>query len=309
MEILSHTCRKELAGARCGEVVECASDLLWMDIMIDRNASGYVSKGIMFNESVAVKAYNEGWVKAYKSDASVMAKLNHPGIVPLVGVISHPDDGRSCLIMELMSGDLEFLINSRPRFSLHVSVDIILQIAEAMQHIHNAGLVHRKLYPHNNLFKVMEDKQLSSAGFVVVKVADFGAATESKEGELSKNLGRAGPTVYMPPKTYFPNLETVRMRNSNVVDVYSFGIVCYEILSGRRPYDDWASSLEDLKMRVRNGERPILPATCPPILDSLTKRCWASDPNSRPDFEKICLELRHIKTMVITGSSSSINFQ
>ena len=108
MEILSHTCRKELAGARCGEVVECASDLLWMDIMIDRNASGYVSKGIMFNESVAVKAYNEGWVKAYKSDASVMAKLNHPGIVPLVGVTSHPDDGRSCLIMELMSGDLEF---------------------------------------------------------------------------------------------------------------------------------------------------------------------------------------------------------
>jgi serine/threonine protein kinase len=211
--------------------------------------------------------------------------------------------------MELMSGDLGDLINSRPRFSLHVSVDIILQIAEAMHHIHNAGLVHRNLYPHNILFKVVEDKHLSSAGFVVVKVADFGAATESKEGELSENLGRVGPTVYMPPETYSSYLKTVRMRNSNVVDVYSFGIVCYEILSGRRPYDDWASSIKDMKMRVCNGERPILPATCPPILASLTKRCWASDPNSRPDFEKICLELRHIKTMVITGSLSSINFQ
>ena len=238
-----------------------------------------------------------------------MAKLNHPGVVPLVGVTLHPDIG-PCLIMELMSGDLNDLIYNRRRFSLHVSVDIMLQIGEAMQHIHNAGFVHRDLNPRTILFKVVEDEQLSRAGFVVVKVADFGFTTESKEGELSENLEDVGTSRYMAPEVHVPgiNIVTVRMRNSNVVDVYSFGIVCYEILSGKQPFEEYITRQHMMK-RVRDGERPKLPVTCPPILASLIKRCWASDPNSRPDFERICLELRHIKTMLITGRPSSINFQ
>ena len=143
----------------------------------------------MFNESVAIKVFDRGreeeatynpeckiWAK---SEASVMAKLNHPGIVPLVGVCSHPNYA-PCLIMELMSGDLSGLIRQRRHFSLHVSVDIILQIAEAMQHVHNAGLVHGDLNPTNILFKVVEDEHLSSAGFIVVKVADFGRQPKTR---------------------------------------------------------------------------------------------------------------------------------
>jgi tRNA A-37 threonylcarbamoyl transferase component Bud32 len=286
--------------ARGGEVVECAPNPLLMDT-IGEGFSAMVYKAIMFNESVAIKVldmHSRG--TGDNLEASIMAKLNHPGIVPMVGVTSHPDDGRPCLIMELMSGDLDHLIVSRPRFSLHVSVDIMLQIAEAMQHIHNAGLVHRDLKPNNILFKVVEDEQLSSAGFLVVKVADFGTATQSKEGELSKNLEYVGTTLYMAPEVLMARekIESVRMRNSNVVDVYSFGIVCYQILFGKLPFENRAPI--EIHRRVRAGERPRLPDDCPPILASLIKRCWASEPNSRPDFERIWLELRDIKTKVIT---------
>jgi hypothetical protein len=300
------------ADARGGEVVECLPYLSSRQrIIIAKGSSAYVFKEIMFNESVAIKV--EGTLQrnkliSPKSEASVMAKLNHPGIVPLVGVGSLPDDGCPCLIMELMSGDLRELIFNRFRFSLHVSVDILFQIAVAMQHIHNAGLVHRHLMPTTILFKVVEDEQLSSAGFVVVKVAGFGCATESKEGELSENLEQVGTIRYMAPEVLMAKekIESVRMRNSNVVDVYSFGLVCYEILFGKHVYYEYKG--QQSEKQVRAGVRPILPATCPPMLASLIKRCWASDPNSRPDFQRICWELRHIKTMVITGRPYPVNF-
>jgi serine/threonine protein kinase len=295
------------AAARGGEVVECAPNLPLVDWI---GTSTW--KAIIFNESVAIKVFKTG-VKSEslaKSEASVMAKLDHPGIVPLVGVSSLPNHG-PCLIMELMSGDLRDLIRSRPRFSLHVSVDIILQIAEAMRHIHNAGLVHQFLHPLNILFKVVEDEQLFSARFVVVKVAGFGRATESKEGELSMNLEHVGNFYYMAPEVPVPGvkIKSVRMRNSNVVDVYSFGLVCYNILSGKEPIIITRSSLTMTYARARADVQLRLPATCPPMLAPLIQRCLASDPNSRPDFERICWELRHIKTMLITGSSSSMNFQ
>jgi tRNA A-37 threonylcarbamoyl transferase component Bud32 len=303
--------------ARGGEVVECAPNPLVME-PIGIGAFAKVFKAIMLNESVAIKVFYD---KAYTDnratfEASVMAKLNHPGIVAMVGVTSHPDNERPYLIMELMSGDLHGLISSRPCFSLHVSVDVMLQIAEAMQHIHNAGWVHRDLKPRNIFFKVVEDEQLSSAGFLVVKVADFGDATRNRKGELSENLEPVGTLRYMAPEVPRPrenmpreNIKSVQMHNSNVVDVYSFGLVCYEILSGMVPFVEYEYSRKEMMKRVRVGERPRLPATCPPILASLIERCWASDPNSRPSFQRICLELRHIKTRLITGSSSSINFQ
>jgi serine/threonine protein kinase len=156
----------------------------------------------------------------------------------------------------------------------------------------------------------VEDEHLSSAGYVVVKVADFGTSTENREGVMSENLDRClGTTRYRAPEVPMPreNIESVQMRNSNVIDVYSFGIVCYEILSGKQPFED--CHLAVLTKQVRAGLRPRLPAICPRILASLIERCWASDPNSRPDFERICLELRHIKTMLITSRSYSVNFQ
>jgi serine/threonine protein kinase len=120
--------------AKGGEVVECALKFSSRErIVIGEGESGNVCKEIMFNESVAIKVFNEGKEEEITynskcknratSEASVMAKLNHPGIVLMVGVSSYPGYGR-CLILELMSGDLSYLIHNRPRFSLHVSVDI-----------------------------------------------------------------------------------------------------------------------------------------------------------------------------------------
>ena len=152
---------------------------------------------------------------------------------------SYPHYG-PCLIMELMSGDLSELIRQRQHFSLHVSVDIILQIAEAMQHIHNAGLVHRDLNPRNILFQGCGRQTPVQSRICSGKSGWLWARQpKTRRGTCQRTWDwRVCPIQYKPPEVSMPgeNIETVRIRNSNVVDVYSFGMVCYEILSGQVPF-------------------------------------------------------------------------
>jgi serine/threonine protein kinase len=84
-------------------------------------------------------------------------------------------------------------------------------------------------------------------------------------------------------------------------DVYSFAIVCSEILTKKEPFPD--VPLGGLLQHVRDGGRLELPDGCPRRLASLIKRCWELEPRSRPDFPEICRELRYIKGLLLIGSA------
>jgi serine/threonine protein kinase len=84
-------------------------------------------------------------------------------------------------------------------------------------------------------------------------------------------------------------------------DVYSFAIVCSEILTKKEPFPD--VPLGGLLKHIRDGRRPELPDGCPRRLASLIKRCWELEPRSRPDFPEICRELRYIRGLLLTGSA------
>jgi serine/threonine protein kinase len=84
-------------------------------------------------------------------------------------------------------------------------------------------------------------------------------------------------------------------------DVYSFAIVCYEILTGKVPFE--GEKMADLyKLITREHARPKLPKICLRRLASLIRRCWEHDPLSRPYFPEICKELRYIKGLLLTGT-------
>ena len=84
------------------------------------------------------------------------------------------------------------------------------------------------------------------------------------------------------------------------VDIYSFGMVCYEILTGKVPF--WTTtSLGEVKKMVLKGDRPTLPADCPDDLKMLIQSCWDSEASSRPSFKKICWKLRDLKFFLMKG--------
>jgi len=118
-----------------------------------------------------------------------------------------------------------------------------------------------------------------------------------------------GTTRWMAPELFSdskdhnvgPNSSSDSLNYHFKVDVYSFGMVCYEILTGCVPFFNF--EMMDLRKRIKDGERPDLPK-CPEQLSTLVEACYHPDPKARPSFPGICVELRHIMCSLMVDSTS-----
>lgn len=290
-------------------------DLSSLQERIGEGTHATVYMSTFLGERVAVKVYPKcvfsGWEShTAKKNAATLAKLKHPCIVPMIGV--YDDHDSYCLVMELMSGDLcRLMADIRAKeaphgadhgdwhpFSLHVSLDILHQIAEAMKYMHDVGLEHRDLCASNVMFKVVREKRLSELGFLNVKVAHFSLTRRGRDDNhgifnVRRNRWRAPELLAYHVGGHGSNYD------SEKGDVYSFSMVCFEVLTGEPPYKNVLIS--NLKEAVVHGCRPQLPASCPDYLAELIKKCWHPDAHCRPKFRDICMKLRQMKAKVMTG--------
>ncbi|HEV3332901.1 MAG TPA: protein kinase [Bryobacteraceae bacterium] len=186
----------------------------------------YVGFDSLMKRPVAIKTLldmtDENAVQLFQKECEDLASLTHPNIIEIYDVGHFEEDGvlRPYLVMPLLHGvTLDKLIrSSSQRLSLERSVDIICQACRGLQAAHERGLVHRDIKP-SNLF-VMDDDS--------VKIIDFGVAHRV---ETSRTMGRKGTLLYMSP-------EQIAMKPlSPAADIYSLGVVCYEALTGRRPFE------------------------------------------------------------------------
>jgi serine/threonine protein kinase len=187
-------------------------------------------------------------------------------------------------VTELMERNLRSLINSRRSipgrnfpFDLPVSIDIVLQIAEALVHVHECGVIYRDLKAENCLVNGKGD------GYVV-KLTDFGESKLrcSEMGSHFKTRNK-GSRAWMAPEVM--GNEKDEQNYTWSADVYSFGMTCYEVFTGEKPFGD--ITLIDLKRRVCAGHRPEIPDDCPRDLAKLMRKCWAHNPSDRPTFKDI----------------------
>jgi hypothetical protein len=232
-------------------------------------------------------------------EAEILAGLSHPNIVQIFG---HCIAEKSSLVMELMHGNLTDHIDHRGKsLELPVALDIMLQVAEGMQYLHEKRVAHRDLKSGNILVNPLQISGMENAGYVQVKVADFGLSKiKEASATYSMQSPNTGTTRWMAPEL-FEESDPKKCRYPFKADVYSYAITCFEILTAKFPFEDTAS-LAEVKRKVKAGERPVLPVTLPTFLSSLIERCWDPEANTRPSFSEICAELRHFQGVLMISN-------
>ncbi len=265
-----------------------------------------------FGKQLAEKCFDGLETEAFEKEMSLLAGLSHPNILPLFCIITKAD---SCsLVTELMDQSLhELMVNrqdnedstNHPPFQPLEAVDIMLQVAKGMRYLHVNKVVHRDLKSMNILVKCEEH-----AGHVYVKVSDFGLSKVKEASCTYSNITpNRGTTRWMAPELFgiseYLNVGTSES-NSPLkydlfkADIYSFGMVCYEILTGLLPFHN-CTHTDIWKRILKEGLRPPIPEHCPEQLSKLITTCYHSNPATRPSFDEICVKLRHILCSILVA--------
>lgn len=201
----------------------------------------YLAEDEKLGRLVAIKVphrrlvVNEEDIEAYLSEARAVAKLDHPHIVPVYDV-GHDNDCPCYVVSKFVDGSNLASKLKHSRLSIAESVDLVMTVAEALHYSHKQGLVHRDIKPGNILLDSTSKPY----------VADFGLAL--REQDLGKGARYAGTPPYMSPEQARGEGHRVDGRS----DIFSLGIVLYELLTGRRPFR--SDSETELLEQITNDE-------------------------------------------------------
>jgi eukaryotic-like serine/threonine-protein kinase len=220
-----------------------------------------------------------GFAERFRGEARTMATINHPGVVDIYDYGS--DRQVAFLVMEYVDGDpLSRTLSRVSRLTVARTMALVAQAADALQAAHEKGIVHRDVKPGNLLVR--------PNGTLVL--TDFGIARSALVGQLTAAGAVLGTAAYISPEQATGGVATAAS------DVYALGVVAYQCLSGRRPYEG-NSALEIALKHVREPARP-LPADIPPPVRSIVERAMAKDPAARwPNAASLASAARHAATM------------
>ena len=224
-------------------------------------------------------------------EARLLADVQrHPSIVEFIGCAFDEQQNRGMLVMELKTEDLRSLIDKRRKerrraapFSLKVAVDMMRQLASGLQHLRQLRVLHRDLKSLN----IPVNPRPGSHLYYDVKISDFGRSKCNKEDSQFSSV--VAPPSWRAPEV-FRDKDMVSSKYTWSSDVYSFGMACYEIITGGIPFEDFISehqSLAELHEHVLDGERPDLTANWPEDLLDLIEDCWVTNPDDRPDISAV----------------------
>ena len=242
-------------------------------------ATVYKAQDTLLNRVVAIKTLREKFaqepqfVQRFREEAQAAANLNHPNIVTIFDVGSDAVNGtlRNYIVMEYVEGqDLKEAIRDRAisgrPFTIEEAVGVIRQVSEGVGYAHRRGLVHCDLKPQNVI--------ITPDGHA--KVADFGIARA-----YTTMVAERVDVVWGTPQ-YFSPEQATGAQLTPASDVYSIGVILYEMLGGRLPFETRdPRELARMHMTVEPTELHLLNPNVPLQLEAIVRRVLAKDPGSR----------------------------
>uniref|UniRef100_A0A8D3DXA8 Mitogen-activated protein kinase kinase kinase 7 n=1 Tax=Scophthalmus maximus TaxID=52904 RepID=A0A8D3DXA8_SCOMX len=247
--------------------------------VVGRGAFGVVCKAKWKGKDVAIKTIeSESERKAFIVELRQLSRVNHPNIVKLYGSCNNP----VCLVMEYAEGGSLYNVlhgaEPLPYYTASHAMSWCLQCSQGVSYLHGMkpkALIHRDLKPPNLLLV---------AGGTVLKICDFGTACDIQT-HMTNNKGSA---AWMAPEVFEGS------NYSEKCDVFSWGIILWEVITRRKPFDEIGGPAFRIMWAVHNGTRPPLIKNLPKPIESLMTRCWSKDPSQRPSMEEIVKIMTHL---------------
>ena len=239
-----------------------ANVYLGYDTILDRNVAIKVLRGDLSND--------EKFVRRFQREALSASSLAHPNIVEMYDV--GEDDGLYYIVMEYIEGKtLKQLLKKRGTLTISEAIDIMVQLTDGMAHAHDSYIIHRDLKPQNIMIK--DDGQ--------IKITDFGIAMALNSTQLTQTNSVMGSVHYLPPEQASGKGCTTKS------DIYSMGIIFYELLSGSLPFR--GDNAVEIALKHMRDPLPSLKeenSAIPQSIENVIMRSTAKNPKNRYEDAK-----------------------
>ena len=234
-----------------------ANVYLAYDTILDRRVAVKVLRGDLSND--------EKFVRRFQREALSASSLSHPNIVEMYDV--GEDNGLYYIVMEYIEGKtLKQLIKKRGSLTLSEAIDIMLQLTDGISHAHDSYIIHRDLKPQNIMIR--EDGS--------IKITDFGIAMALNSTQLTQTNSVMGSVHYLPPEQASGKGSTIRS------DIYSMGILFYELLTGTLPFK--GDNAVEIALKQLRDEIPSIRKKNPAIpqsVENVVIKATAKNPKNR----------------------------
>ena len=247
-----------------------ANVYLALDTILDRKVAVKVLRGDL--------ASDEKFVRRFQREAISASSLSHPNIVEMYDV--GEDDGKYFIVMEYIEGkSLKSLIKKRGGLTLPEVLDIMLQLTDGIACAHNSYIIHRDIKPQNII--VLDDGR--------VKITDFGIAQALNRHELTETNSVMGSVHYLPPEQANVTGTTIKS------DIYSLGIVMFELLTGKVPFK--GENAVEIAIKQMKDPMPSIhdyKENIPQSIENIILKATAKNPKNR--YESVMEMQEDIKT-------------
>ena len=260
------------------------------DTILDRKVAIKVLRGDLSND--------EKFIRRFKREALSVSNLSHPNIVEVYDV--GEEEGNYYIVMEYIEGKtLKQLLQKRGALTLNEVIDIMLQLTDGLAHAHDAYIIHRDIKPQNIM---IEDNGL-------IKITDFGIAMALNATQLTQTNSVMGSVHYLPPEQANGKSATVKS------DIYSLGILMYELITGSVPFkgDNAVEiALKHMKEKIPSIRKQN--PTIPQSVENIVIKATAKNPRNRYDSVKemhddleVCMEKENAKKVTFEYPENDID--